>query len=485
MAAGVIKSLGPYTDTEKISIGLTDTLICVEMPLFAFAHWFAFSYKDYIDKDVHFVARMPMYYALRDSFGMLDVLEDSKATLRGEGMDYREFEPSEGFIHQGEGRDRRIRAGLRYSKGGKQKYWLPQPTAATRPPGRLERGINNAIKRVAGVDQSEDVHAPLLEPQAEQTVHLGADYAEDEDEGNIWESPHVISEHSGFDLPFGDLDDNDEQLFSHSRQYLFGDYNYPCVDVSSESARLSMWDEEERVLRDEHGAWFSPLRGARGRIALGKREGRAWEGYGAVGSTSSRPRNDHNPNNSSGQPGPQRVIDFAQDRAPPAEHTDVRLKWTKDKGTSSPSVAHARSPPVSRTNSGTPRQTRSPKLRENVSPPLPPDAVDLVVEDDASDDDTAPGSPKLRKVYRKGFVERASDGEEERGEVEVDAPGDKSDRRVDDGEEVLESLDRDAPVILSHSPDHTKPASSAPETVARAITPPPHAQGLADDNPWA
>ena len=71
---------------------------------------YAFSHTDYIDHDLMYAARMPMYYAVRDAFGFKDVVEDAKATLRGEGMDYREFEPAEGFIHQGTGRDRRIKA---------------------------------------------------------------------------------------------------------------------------------------------------------------------------------------------------------------------------------------------------------------------------------------------------------------------------------------------------------------------------------------
>ncbi|TFY75963.1 hypothetical protein EWM64_g8047, partial [Hericium alpestre] len=127
VSAGAIKQLGPYADKEHISLALTDTLICLEMPIFAFAHMYAFSHRDYVDPHVSFAGRMPMFYAIRDAFGIKDVVEDTKATLFGKGMDYREFEPSEGHIHQGLGRERRIRAGLRYSKGGKGKYWLPQP----------------------------------------------------------------------------------------------------------------------------------------------------------------------------------------------------------------------------------------------------------------------------------------------------------------------------------------------------------------------
>jgi hypothetical protein len=164
VAAGAIRQLGPYTDSERIAVGLTDTLICFEMPLFAIAHLYAFSFKDFVDPHAFFVARMPIKYAIRDSFYVKDVVEDSKATLRGEGMDYREFEPSEGFMHQGTGRERRIRAGLRYAEGGKKKYWLPNQVNAE-PGGRLGRGLH----------QDEEAYAPLLEGQAESVVHVAPD----------------------------------------------------------------------------------------------------------------------------------------------------------------------------------------------------------------------------------------------------------------------------------------------------------------------
>ncbi|THG96044.1 hypothetical protein EW026_g5723 [Hermanssonia centrifuga] len=260
VAAGVIRKLGPYTDNEHISLALTDALVCLEMPLFAIAHQYAFSTVDFVDPQAKYVARMRMWAAFRDAFGLKDVVEDSKATLRGEGMDYREFEPSEGFIHQGAGRDRRIRAGLRYSQGGKRKYWLPQPSTTTRPPGNMERRVNRAIERVTGRDDlDEEIYAPLLSDQADNVVHLAPDLRPPTEEPTIYSVVNLADE--GYELPFGDVDPGDEELFSQSKSYLFGDYNYPVVDVSSEAARMRIWDEEERILRDERGAYFSPILG--------------------------------------------------------------------------------------------------------------------------------------------------------------------------------------------------------------------------------
>jgi Organic solute transporter Ostalpha len=466
----VITSLGPYTEPENVSVGLNDLLICIEMPLFAIAHMYAFSHKDYIDQQHTFVARMPMYYAFRDAFGLLDVVEDSKATLRGEGMDYREFEPAEGLMHQGDGRVRRIRAGLRYSKGGQRKYWLPKTT--------------------------EETHSPLLTQDADHVVHLAPDLRPDTEEPSVWADAEVDN---GYELPFGDLDDGDEELYGHSQKYLFGDYNYPCVDVSSESARTFIWDEEERVLRDERGAWFSPIRGAKGQVAIQQRERPAWEGYGAV----SRSQNQDGKGNMGVKPSEQfyddehtgdRVIDHGLDRTAtvPAQPTDVMMKWTRTQkphshsqipfsdepsstasgsGSSSPGNINSnriRSSPIrSRHNSGT----------NDPPPTLPSDAVDLIVEDSHAAEEkqrkkgeTASRPPvgsHLKKVYSRGTD----------AESVVEDHGESGLRRVDIGEETLlsDGMDGDDGPII-----------------AIASTPPPHARVhshdydiLDDDNPWA
>ena len=503
VAAKVITKLGPYTDPENVSVGLNDTLICVEMPFFAIAHLYAFSYKDYIDPLHTFVARMPMYYAFRDAFGLLDVVEDTKTTLRGKGMDYREFEPAEGHIHQGAGRDRRIRAGLRYSKGGQKKYWLPKTNVEA--PNRAERAVN----RIAGHDSSA---TPFLAQDADDVVHLAPDLNPHEEE-TIWDGP---DEDNGFDLPFGDLDEADEELFAHSQKYLFGDYNYPCIDVSSESARTVIWDEEERVLRNERGAWFSPIRGAKGQAAIQRRERPAWEGYGAVSNTQSKAHS-----NGKGQQrfydddDDGKVIDYDQDRSPPAEAKDVLMKWTKvqrrdsrsknpgvpgastssslGNGSSSSHANRVRSPPsVSRNNS-----------KAAGSPVLPEDAVDLVVEDhSAAEEDRVRERRKgehgtragLRRVYKRGVVTQMGDGEHAHGEVEVEETSDEADgrRRVDVGEEIVDVI---GDVSASAADEGKRPTiehlAKEAEHVARAVTPPLHARisgfqyDRPDDNPWA
>jgi Organic solute transporter Ostalpha len=335
-SVGVIRRLGPYTDKEHISLGLTDTLICLEMPFFAIAHFAAFSQRDYVDKKLTYVGRMPMRHAFQDSFGFKDVFEDAIATLNGQGMDYREFEPSEGHMHQGLGRERRIRAGLRYSHGGRGKYWLPQSAA----PSRWERSPEGGIS------------APLLSEDVEDAIQDPSD--------NVDESSVAV----GFDLPFGGYDSEDEELFASSRKYLFGDYNYPCIDASSEVARAKMWEEEERILNNERSAWFSDHHGHHGRGAI------AVTGYGAVGVSQPQQTKSHTLVTPLS---PSATIDPEPTHGPVRGHSDAQLRWAnvfwpKFRLKSPPNPGNPRISPISTEISAT-------------GPVARPDAVDLVTED--------------------------------------------------------------------------------------------------------
>ena len=501
VAAGAIKQLGPYTDSEHISLGLTDTLICFEMPFFAVAHMYAFSHTDYIDRHVMYAARMPILYALRDALGLKDVVEDARATLRGEGMDYREFEPAEGFIHQGSGRDRRIKAGLRYANGGQQKYWLPMPADVTERDGTTGRTLHHI-----GDESDEEVYAPLLEHQVAAVVHDAHDASDPAHEKSILER-------KGFELPFGDLDEEDEILYEHSRNYLFGDYLYPCIDASSEYARRVMWEEEERVLRNERGAYFSPIRGAgllagERRLAVygavrsqlpsmsrhssgrdaspdgsnKKNKGRAQDSRRRVDSESRVPawRDD------------ERIIDKIDNLAP-GIRDGVRMYWTKDarrpdgpKPTISPGVSVASLLHDALTSSVSPdysSRSDSPAPKKHLKP-LPSDAIDLMVQNDVAAEaenirERKKGEPAVRgagyrKAYTQGyFVPDAKLSREGLGESANVEPTSHAATKSD---------------IVSET---TIAVPGLP--VARAVTPPPHAQVEVDrttyvpdeENPWA
>jgi hypothetical protein len=417
VSLGVINKLGPYTDKEHISLGLTDTLICLEMPFFAIAHLAAFSHRDYIDNKLAYVGRMPVRHAFRDAFGFKDVFEDARATLDGQGMDYREFEPSEGHMHQGLGRERRIRAGLRYSRGGRGKYWLPQVSN----PNPIERTF-------------EDIHAPLL---AENTVSVHQ-VAEPADEQTLT-----------FDLTFGSLDPEDEELFTSSRQYLFGDYNYPCIDASSEAARMEMWDEEERILSNERSAWFADYRG---------RRVFANTGYGAVGVSRSQQDRSCTP---SMRPSFITAIDSKVGLEAPSDREYAqyhRMSPLK------PRFGLGRSPAISNVQPASmftePGHTA---LRSR------PDAVDLVIEDHR-----APEAVVARERQHTGPESYDARRPVSRGLVGADVGGET------DSSSVQSTADLIA--------EETGPEGGVVDgTTIRLETPPPaivSAMSLYDENPW-
>lgn len=501
VAAGLIKRLGPYTEATYISLGLTDLLICLEMPLFAIAHMYAFSHTDYMDNKVQYAARMQLRYAMRDAFGIKDVVLDTKATLHGEGMAYREFEPAEGKIHQGAGLERRIRAGLRYAQGGRQKYWLPMPDQETTVEAGVKRNggagvADRARNRITG--DEEEAYAPLLEGQARSVVRdETVDIIEDE-----------------YSLTCSDPHSSEDELYEQSRSYLFGDYNYPCVDVSGENARRAMWEEEERILSNQRAAYFSPTRNPHAHLpgqkrgkgkavrgepsrSIGKARGNGGEdvqqGYGATGTTPSGlglvsgdgegiPPDFENRGN---------LIDFESRHIPDIVADGVELDFKKGKGPvkiarhgKSPIASSSSSPRnvnVERVrNSPTQSRSRSSSLRakaEATSSSSPrykvvaPDAVDLVVEDRDAEIERLqrerlrgepavrgqPGATRaLRRVYRK--EEDDDDDEEDMGnyadieEQETDEPQAGEVRFVEESDEqVLSQMTEPPPGIVNHA----------------------------------
>ena len=482
VATGAIKRLGPYTDSEHISVGLNDTLICFEMPVFAFAHMYAFSHIDYINPKLMYAARMPIFYAIRDAFGLKDLVEDTKTTFRGEGIDYREFEPAEGLIHQGSGRDRRIRAGLRYAQGGQKKYWLPMPADVTEARGDRTGIVHNVAQRLTNSERDDEVYAPLLDDQAVNVVH---------DSHNGYHEKAVV-DRKGFELPFGDPDEEEEMLYESSKNYLFGDYHYPCIDASTEYARRKMWEEEERVLRDERGALsirpqvqsYGTIQASSGQHSKGKARDEAGQVYA----------------------GSPRMINKDDDRVPDTDvnNPGVRLTWTKyDQPSSStaprlsPHIRHANlaprlATPVS-SRSSTPKappQLTPPQIRQRASDRERADAVDLITPSPEVEAREASGQERGSAPW-KGRTYTGTKGVENR-EVQVRAV-----RQANVGD-VGYANDRDQEPIANTSEVSVAGISAERPTIARSTTPPFHAQinssgsglrlhdySISDENPWA
>ena len=126
-AGAIPNDVQGYTP-DNLAAAIQDALICLEMPIFAISHWYAFSWHDYADATIS-AARMPVKFALRDAFGIRDLIEDTKETFKGKHYDYRVFDSGDTVLAHEESGSRvaRMMEGMRYERNGKGKYWIPKP----------------------------------------------------------------------------------------------------------------------------------------------------------------------------------------------------------------------------------------------------------------------------------------------------------------------------------------------------------------------
>lgn len=189
---GAIPNSVPGYTADNLAAAIQDALICCEMPLFAIAHWYAFSWHDYADVTIS-SARMPVKYALRDAFGPRDLLEDTKETFAGKNYEYRLFDTGDNVLAHAESDSRtaRMMEGMRYERGGKGKYWIPKP------------GEVNSRTPLLG-------NPPVPRNAATMTsAREGTQQYDDRD-------PEVNQEN---------LDPEDEALFADAKALEFGDWN--------------------------------------------------------------------------------------------------------------------------------------------------------------------------------------------------------------------------------------------------------------------
>lgn len=188
---GAIPNDVPGYTPDNLAAAIQDALICMEMPLFAVSHWYAFSWHDYADVTIS-AARMPVKYALRDAFGCRDLIEDTKETFGGKGYEYRSFDTGDNVLahEDSDSRVARMMEGMRYERGGKGKYWIPKPGE-----------INSKT--------------PLL------GAFGGPSGARSSKTGTT--RPHI---YEGLGSPSkANLDAEDEKLFESARSLEFGDWN--------------------------------------------------------------------------------------------------------------------------------------------------------------------------------------------------------------------------------------------------------------------
>jgi Organic solute transporter Ostalpha len=187
---GAIPNDVPGYTPDNLAAAIQDALICFEMPIFAVSHWYAFSWHDYADATIS-AARMPVKYALRDAFGVRDLVEDSKETFKGNTYDYRVFDSGDNVLahEESESRVARMMDGMRYERGGKGKYWIPKPHQVnSRTPLLSSAGTSNGEHRARSSSQALDYRA--ASPDAEVAI-----------------------------------DAEDERLYTSARALEFGDWN--------------------------------------------------------------------------------------------------------------------------------------------------------------------------------------------------------------------------------------------------------------------
>ena len=194
--AGAIPNNVPGYTPDNLAAAIQDALICCEMPIFAVAHWYAFSWKDYADVTIS-AARMPVKYALRDAFGPRDLIEDTKETFGGKHYEYRVFDTGDNVLaHEQSGsRTARMMEGMRYEKGGKGKYWIPKP------------GEINSRTPLLSAGPGSSQAASMASPKARTGI---------DDRGESAEPDEAI------------LDAEDERLFTTAKALEFGDWNV-CI----------------------------------------------------------------------------------------------------------------------------------------------------------------------------------------------------------------------------------------------------------------
>ncbi|KAI0095728.1 DUF300 domain protein [Nemania sp. FL0031] len=213
---GAIPDDVPEYTPDNLAAAIQDALICIEMPIFAMAHWYAFSWHDYADNTVS-SARLPVKYAMRDAFGVVDLIEDSKETFRGDNYSYRVFDSSGKIIAHEDSSSRfaRLKDGMRYKRGGEAKYWIPKPGEV-----RGEMSANTPLLNSNGGPSSSNAPSKYTEGSVPETA----------------------------------LDPDDESLYGKARELEFGDWNYPVITANIPSRDLWI-SSGPRVYQSSTGAW--------------------------------------------------------------------------------------------------------------------------------------------------------------------------------------------------------------------------------------
>lgn len=199
--------LGAITDAsagytaDNLAAAIQDALICFEMPLFALAHWYAFSWHDYADKTIS-DARMPVKYALRDAVGTRDLIEDAKETFYGTHYEYRHFDANDNVMahEESSSRNARMKQGMRYERGGRGKYWLPEASVSNAKTPLLSQYVGSNARTM---DPGSGTHRSAT-PSPQRPSSGDRTLSEPQEPT---------------------LDEEEERLYRKAREMEFGDWN--------------------------------------------------------------------------------------------------------------------------------------------------------------------------------------------------------------------------------------------------------------------
>lgn len=237
---GAIPSNVPGYSADSLAAAIQDALICLEMPLFAIAHWYAFSWHDYADATIS-AARMPVKYAMRDAFGILDLIQDTKETFAGNKYEYRLFDSGDNVLahEQSAARVNRMMEGMRYERNGKGKYWIPKPGE-----------VNSRTPLL----QSTGAAGPS------RTKALGR--SKSGDKLDVYRASHDVEGIA--------IDPDDELLFQKARELEFGDWNVSLLlnRLSHDADQLSILLSLLTQLRVSDGCMPIPASSQRPRIEI-------------------------------------------------------------------------------------------------------------------------------------------------------------------------------------------------------------------------
>ena len=138
---------------------------------------------------------MPVKYALRDAFGIRDLIQDTKETFGGANYEYRLFDSGDNVLAHEESASRvnRMMEGMRYERGGKGKYWIPKPGEAT---ARTPLLADASSSRTGSMSPT-------------RTSAKARDYLDQSSDG----------------VEEVEINPEDEELFTKARALEFGDWN--------------------------------------------------------------------------------------------------------------------------------------------------------------------------------------------------------------------------------------------------------------------